>query len=78
MDDILLSAPKEQVFNILLGTKVYLNEKELIIAPDKIQKAPFSIFGDPNRGRYYSATKNSDSQGSVKYTKLFSKIIRRY
>ena len=40
MDDILLSAPQVQVFNILLDTEVYLNEKGLIIAPDKIQKNP--------------------------------------
>ena len=44
MDDILLSAPAEQAFNIFLDTKMYLNEKGLVITPDKIQKTHPSSF----------------------------------
>ena len=51
MDDILLSAPKEQVFHFVLDTKVYLNEKGLMIAPGKIQKTPpFQYLGTLTEG----------------------------
>ena len=70
MDDILLSAPKVQVIKILLDTKVFLNEKGLIIAPDKIQKTPpFQYLGTLIEDRTLWPQKNANSQGPIEYIK---------
>lgn len=75
MDDILLSAPQVQVFNILLDTKVYLNEKWLIIAPDKIQKPLFQYLGTLIEGCTIQPQKMQICRDQLKTLNDFQKLL---